>query len=239
MGKKDGTEEEARSVTKMARWKMDKRVDDTTKEKKRVKRRRRGGGKRPAEKEKGRVNECRLHGGVMNDTSLGSHSSICPSSPLLPLLCPSFLPFPFFLNSSPSLLPALSSRFSCSSFFKSLLFLLPASSLLYYFLLLSLPSLPPHVCHLSHFILCFLYFVTLSSSISTSCLSYSSPLLILLFYFLLSFFPLLLLSSFLPPLLFPSLSPLYFLPPLLSTHFCNCFPVPPLSSFLFLPLLML
>lgn len=32
-GKKDGTEEEAKSVTKMARWKTDKRVDDTTKEK--------------------------------------------------------------------------------------------------------------------------------------------------------------------------------------------------------------
>lgn len=158
--------------------------------------------------------------------------------PSFPCCVPLFFPFP---SSSTRLPPSflLSSRFSCSSFFKSLLFLLPASSLLYYFLLLSLPSLPPHVCHLSHFILCFLYFVTLSSSISTSCLSYSSPLLILLFYFLLPFFPLLLLSSFLPPLLFPSLSPLYFLPPLLSTHFCNCFPVPPLSSFLFLPLLML
>lgn len=159
----------------------------------------------------------------MNDTSLGSHSSICPSSLLLPLLCPSFLPFPFFLNSSPSLLPALSSRFSCSSFFKSLLFLLPAFSLLYSFLLLSLPSLPSFchfltfvvlrtVCHLSHFILCFLYFVTLSSSISASCLSYSSPVPILLLYFLLSFFPLFFLSSFLPPLLFPSLSPRHFLP---------------------------
>lgn len=35
--------------------------------------------KRPAGKEM--LNECRLHGGVMNDTSLGSHSSICPSLP--------------------------------------------------------------------------------------------------------------------------------------------------------------
>lgn len=197
-------------MTKMARWKMDKRVDDTTKEKKRVKRRRRGGGKRPAEKEKGRVNECRLHGGVMNDTSLGSHSSICPSSPLLPLLCPSFLPFPFFLNSSPPsfllchpgfhVLHFLSLFFSSclhfpyfipSYFFHSLLFppCLPP---------FSLNSLLPLFCHFILFNLHFLSLLLLSFTYSA----------ILLPAFLLSPPP----SFFLPPLLFPSLSPLHFLP---------------------------
>lgn len=43
------------------------------------------------------LKERRLHGGVMNDASLGSHSSICPSlPPCLTLLFP-----PFF---APSLL---------------------------------------------------------------------------------------------------------------------------------------
>lgn len=36
------------------------------------------------------MKECRLQAGVMNDTSLGSHSSICPSLPP-PLLCMSLL----------------------------------------------------------------------------------------------------------------------------------------------------
>lgn len=70
--------------------------------------------KRPAERERERVNECRLHGGVMNDTSLGSHSSICPSLPLLSL--PLFFPPSFSTHLPPlflhSVIPTSLSPFS-------------------------------------------------------------------------------------------------------------------------------
>lgn len=101
-----------------------------------------------------RLNKCRLHGGVMNDTSLGSHSSICPSPPpSLPISsiffppsfsAPTFLffllcPFPSFFVLPPTSFgfsPSYQFYFSTSPFLFSSLFP-PFSSLLYF------PPLPP------------------------------------------------------------------------------------------------
>lgn len=82
-----------------------------------------------------RERECRLHGGVMNDTSLGSHSSICPSlPPSLPIalfssllsfcaLVPtSWFPFlfPLSFSSFPPLFSVLFYVFLIFSFFPHL-----------------------------------------------------------------------------------------------------------------------
>lgn len=130
--------------------------------------------KRPAEKEKERVNECRLHGGVMNDTSLGSHSSICPSCP--PLYLP---PFPLFFPPSSSthftlcslhchpylsLFSIPSFSYSChslvsSSFISSLLHFLSSVLPASFFLPLLFSCPPFSSCHLS-----FLYLTPFSVS---------------------------------------------------------------------------
>lgn len=84
------------------------------------------------------MNECRLHGGVMNDTSLGSHSSICPSCP--PLSLP---PFPIFFPPSSSTYLAPCSL--CCHSFSSLLSLFtpPLLSSPFIFCRYFLPSLLP------------------------------------------------------------------------------------------------
>lgn len=137
--------------------------------------------KRPAEKEKERLNECRLHGGVMNDTSLGSHSSICPSSLLLP-------------PSSSSLL--LSQLISLS----------PPTSVSPFFII---PSLPPFLTFFLHLLIhCFL--LSLSRFNLLPSFLPSSPRSLVYFFFL-PLFVRPSSSTYHLPVFLSSTSPLHFL----------------------------